>query len=117
MLLKMTRCDVGKKTGDHTLGHVMDPEVRVVTLMKKVDGWDRVRLRSPVLAGMPERMLPLTEESARTIVATLLEERRVNFGVRISSSLNMSREGGKVQPTFKYAVLRASNADRVGDVS
>ncbi len=47
---------------------------------------------------------------------TLVEELHTNFGVRVSISIGISREGDKVQPTFKYAVIGASNADRVGDI-
>ncbi len=114
VLLKRTRCEVVKKIGEHAKGHVANPEVRVDTLLKKVDGWDRVRVKSAVWENMPERMLPLSEEEERMIVETLVEELRVNFGVRVSNSLIMTREGGNVQPTFKYAVIGGSTADRVG---
>ncbi len=116
ILLKKTRCEVVKKIGEHALGYVKDPEVRVDTLLKKVDGYERVRVWSAVWRNMPERMLPLSEEGERMIVETLVDELRTNFGVRVSSQLGMLREGGKVQPTFKYVVIGASNADRVGDI-
>jgi hypothetical protein len=102
------------RIGEHALGYVKDPEVRVDTLLKKVDGYEGVRVRSVVWSNMPERMLPLTEAGERTLVETLVEELHTNFGVRVSSSIGMTREGGKVQPMFKYAVIGASNADRVG---
>ncbi len=116
ILLKKTRCEVVKKIGEHALGFVKDPEVRVDTLLKKVDGYKRVRVRSAVWRNMPERMLPLSEEGERMIVETLVEELRTNFGVRVSSQLGMVREGGKAQPTHKYVVIGASNADRVADI-
>ncbi len=85
------------RIGQHALGYVYVPEVRVNTLLQ-VDGYERVGVRSAVWSNIPERMLPLTEAGERTIVETL-EELHTNFGVRVSSSIGMAREGGKVQPT------------------
>ncbi len=98
------------RIGEHALGCVKDPEVRVDTLLKKVDGYELVRVRSAVWSNMPERMLPLTEAGERTLVETLVEVLHTNFGVRVSSSIGMAREGGKVQPMFKYAMIGASVA-------
>jgi hypothetical protein len=81
------------RIGEHALGYVKDPELRVDTLLKKVDGYEHVRVRSVVWSNIPERMLPLTEAGERTIVETLVEELRTNFGVRVSSSIGMAREG------------------------
>jgi hypothetical protein len=72
---------------------VKDPEVRVDTLLTKVDEYECVWVRSAVWSNMPERMLPLTEAGERTIVETLVEELRTNFGVRVISSIGMAREG------------------------
>ncbi len=47
---------------------------------------------------------------------TLVEELHTKFGVRVCISIGMAREGDKVQPTFKYAVIGDSNSDRVGDI-
>ncbi len=116
VLLKRTRSELVKQIGEHAAGHVKDPEVTVNTLLKKVDGYDMVRIISVVWSNMQEKMRPLSEEGERRIVTTLVDELRINFGVRVSQSLDMAREGGKVQPEYKYAVLGASNADRVGDV-
>jgi hypothetical protein len=73
-------------------------------------------VRSAVWENMPERMLPLTVEGEKVIVGTLLEELGKNFGVKVGGKLEMERGEGKDKPVFKYAVLGASNADRVGDV-
>jgi hypothetical protein len=34
----------------------------------------------------------------------------------VSKNLDLAREGGRVQPEYKYVVIGASNADRVGDI-
>ena len=65
---------------------------------------------------MPERMLPLTVEGEQVILVTLTGELRRNFGVKVSGRLEMERGEGKEKPVYRYAVLGASNADRIGDV-
>jgi hypothetical protein len=65
---------------------------------------------------MPARMKLLSQEGEKAIVDTLVEELRYNFGVRVSSKLQLSREGRDGKPVTKYAVMGRSNADRVGDV-
>jgi hypothetical protein len=72
---------------------VTNPEERVDLLLKKVDGYERVRVRSAVWEDMPERMLPLTVEGEQVILGTLTEELRRNFGVKVSGRLEMKREG------------------------
>ncbi len=46
------------------------------------------------------------------IINTLVEEIRTIFGVRVSRNLDLAREGGRVQPEYKYVIIGASNADR-----
>jgi hypothetical protein len=65
---------------------------------------------------MPEKMRPLSEEGEAKIINTLVEEVRTNFGVRVIRNLDLAREGGRVQPEYKYVIIGASNADRVGDI-
>jgi hypothetical protein len=116
VLLKRTRGELVKTIGEHAAGHVKDPEVTVNTLLKKVDGYDRVRVRSVVWNNMPEKMRLLSVEGEARIINTLVEEVRTNFGVRVSRNLDLAREGGRVQPEYKYVIIGASNADRVGDI-
>jgi hypothetical protein len=116
VLLMRTRSEVVRMIGKHSKGTVTNPEEKVDLLLKKVDGYERVRVRSAVWEDMPERMLPLTVEGEQIILGTLTEELRRNFGVKVSGRLEMERGEGKEKPVYKYAVLGASNADRLGDV-
>jgi hypothetical protein len=94
---------------------VREPEEKVDTLLREVDGWKKMRVRSVAWANMPERMKPLSEEGEKVVLDQLREELRQNFGVRVSGSLDHSRVGDVVKPVYKYAVLGGSNADRLGD--
>jgi hypothetical protein len=115
VLLKRTRGEVVNLIGEHRVGVVKDPEEIVETLLREVEGWKKMRVRSVGWENMPERMKPLSEEGERSVLDHLMDELRVNFGVRVSGSLDYSREGGAVQTVYKYAVLGGSNADRLGD--
>jgi hypothetical protein len=66
VLLMRTRSEVVKMIGKHGKGTVANPEERVDTLLKKVDGYDRVRVSSAVWEDMPERMMPLSIEGEKT---------------------------------------------------
>jgi hypothetical protein len=116
VLLLKTRSAVVQLIAKHAKGVVTDPEEKVDTLLKKVGGYERVRVRSIIWHNMPERMKPLSQEGEKIIVDTLVEELRQNFGVRVSSRLILSREGGEGRPVTKYVVMGGSNADRVGDM-
>jgi hypothetical protein len=116
VLLLKTRSEVVQLIAKHGKGVVKDPEEKVDTLLKKVGGYERVRVRSVIWQNMPARMKPLSQEGEKAIVDTLVEELRYNFGVRVSSKLQLSREGRDGKPVTKYAVMGRSNADRVGDV-
>ena len=107
---------VAQTIAQHGKGVVKNPEEKVDCLLKKVGGYDKVRVRSAVWKNMPERMLPITSTGEQNICDTLVLELRTNFGVRVSSKLQYSREGGREVPVYKYAVIGGSNADRVGDV-
>jgi hypothetical protein len=116
VLLLKTRSEVVQLIAKHAKGVVKDPEEKVDTLLKKVGGYDRVRVRSVIWQNMPARMKPLSPEGEKAIVDTLVEELRYNFGVRVSGRLQLSREGGEGKPVIQYAVLGGSNADRIGEV-
>jgi hypothetical protein len=62
VLLMRTRSEVVRMIGKHGKGTVTNPEERIDLLLKKVDGYERVRVRSAVWENMPERMLQLTVE-------------------------------------------------------
>ncbi len=94
VLLKRTRGEVVNMIGEHRVGVVKDPEEIVETLLREVEGWKKMRVRSVGWANMPERMKPLSEEGERCVLDLLMDELRVNFGVRVSGSLDYSREGG-----------------------
>jgi hypothetical protein len=64
---------------------------------------------------MPERMKPLSEEGEKCVMFLLVDELHTNFGVRLSGSLDHSREGRMLQTVYKYAVLGGSNVHRLGD--
>ena len=100
----------------HGKGVVRNPEEKVDCLLKKVCGYEKVRVRSALWKNMPERMLPLTVEGEKVIIGSLLEELKTNFGVRTSKNIEFSREGTVERPVYKYAVIGGSNADRIGDV-
>jgi hypothetical protein len=53
-----------------------------------------MRVRSVAWANMPERMKPLSVEGEKCVMDLLVDELRVNFGVRLSGCLDHSREGG-----------------------
>ncbi len=116
VLLLKTRSEVVQLIAKHGKGVVKDPEEKVDTLLKKVGGYERVRVRSVIWQNMPARMKPLSQEGEKAIIDTLVEELGYNFGVRVSSKLQLSREGGDGKPVTKYTVMGGSNADRVGDV-
>jgi hypothetical protein len=84
-----TRREVVRMIGKHGNGTVTNPEEKVDLLLKKVDGYDRVRVRSAVWENMPERMLPLTVEGEQVILVTLTGELRRNFGVKVSGRLEI----------------------------
>jgi hypothetical protein len=115
VLLKKTRGEVVNKIGEHRVGGVKDPEEKVDTLLREVEGWKKMRVRSVAWSNMPERMKPLSEEGEKVVLDQLWMELRQNFGVRVSGNLDLSREGAVEKPVFKYAVLGGSNADRLGD--
>ncbi len=96
---------VVKKMGDHAVEKVRDPE-KVDTLLKEVEGWAKVRVRSTAWANMPARMSPLTINAEKEIVETMGGELKVKFGVRVSGNLLRSREKvGGVNHVFKYVTM------------
>jgi hypothetical protein len=94
VLLKKTRGEVVNKIGEHRVGVVREPEEKVDTLLREVEGWKKMRVRSLGWAGMPERMKPLSEEGEQAVLNQLWGELRQNFGIRVSGNLDYSREGG-----------------------
>jgi hypothetical protein len=116
VLLLKTRSEVVQLIAKQGKGEVKDPEEKVDTLLKKVGGYERVRVRSVIWKNMPARMKPLSPEGEKVIVDTLVEELCQNFGVRVSNRLMMSRDRGEGRPATKYVVMGGSNADRVGDM-
>ncbi len=94
---------------------VREPEEKVNTLLREVEGWKKMRVRSLGWANMPERMKPLSEEGEQAVLDQLWMELRQNFGIRVSGNLDYSRAGGEEKPVYKYAVLGGSSADRLGD--
>ncbi len=91
--------------GDHAVGKVRDPE-RVDTLLKEVEGWAKVRVRSTDRANMPDRMSPLTINDEKEIVETIGGELKVKFGVRVSGNLLSNRKKvGGVNHVFKYVTM------------
>jgi hypothetical protein len=115
VLLKRTRGEVVNKIGEHRVGLVREPEERLDTLLREVDGWKKMRVRSVAWANMPERMKPISVEGEKCVLDLLVDELRQNFSVRVSGCLDHSREGGVAQAVYKYAVLGGSNGERLGD--
>ncbi len=68
VLLKKTRVGVVNKIGEHRVGVVRDPEEKVDTLLREVEGWKKMRVRSLAWANMPERMKPLSEEGEKAVL-------------------------------------------------
>jgi hypothetical protein len=116
VLLKQTRSLVVRKIGEREVGKVTDPEEKVDLLLKEVEGYAKVRVRSIAWANMPERMSPLSMEDEVQIVKAMVSELRDNFGVRVSGNLIHIRDRieGLVK-VYKYGVLGASNAGKLGE--
>ncbi len=91
-----------------------NPEERADMLLKKVDGYDRMRVRSAVWENMPERMLPLTVEGEQIILGTLMEELRRNFGVKVSGKLEMERGEGKGRTSLSSSMRSWAPAMQTG---
>ncbi len=89
------------KTGEHRVGVVRDPEEKVDTLLREVEGWKKMRVLSLAWSNMPERMKPLSEEGEKAVLDQLWMELRQNFGVRVSGNLDHSREGVVEKPVYK----------------
>ncbi len=102
VLLLKTRSELVQLIAKHGKGVVKDPEEKVDMLLKKVGGYERVRVRSVIWQNMPARMRPLSPEGEKAIIETLVEDLRHNFGVRVSSRLLLSREGGEGKPATKF---------------
>jgi hypothetical protein len=108
VLLKRTRGEVVNKIGEHRVGVVKDPEEIVETLLREVEGWKKMRVRSVAWANMLERMKLLSEEGEKCVLDLLMDELRINFGVRVSRSLDYSREGGRCRPCTSMQCLEGA---------
>jgi hypothetical protein len=115
-LLRRTRETVKRYIAGLGIGKVKRPEENVHTLPKGVEDYEKVRLRMVGWSGMPARAAPLTEAGEGEIVGTLIEELRINFGVRVSESIDQDRSVTVVVQTTMYVMLGGSNCDRLGDV-
>jgi hypothetical protein len=101
VLLKRNRGEVVSKIGENRVGVVRELEEKVDTLLREVDGWKKIRIRSVAWANMLEKMKPLSEEGEKVVLDQLWEELRYNFGVRVSGNLDHSREGDVTKPVYK----------------
>jgi hypothetical protein len=116
VLLRKTREVVKKNIALLGIGKVKRPEENIHTLPKGVEDYEKVRLRMVGWSGMPARAAPLTEAGEGEIVEVLVEELRVNFGVRVSENIDQDRTVTVEVKTTGYVMLGGSNCGRLGDV-
>ncbi len=77
---------------------------------------DKIRYTSVGWANSPEYVAPLSEESEKIILTSLVLELRENFGVKISSNLNMSRNRTGVGSATRYLLVGGRNSGILGDM-
>ncbi len=76
---------------------------------------DTVRYTSVGWAHSPEYVAPMSEESKKAILTTLVAELKENFGVKVSSCLDMARDRSGGGTNLKYLTVGGSNSGRLGD--
>jgi hypothetical protein len=104
------------KLAEHGMGRVKKNAEEAYVVPKGVATKDKIRYTSVGWANSPEYVAPLSEDSEKIILTSLMLELRENFGVKISSNLNMSRNRTGGRNARRYLMVGGSNAGRLGDV-
>jgi hypothetical protein len=108
VLLKRTRERVLIEMERCSLGRVLAPEERMVTMPDAVEKYNKVPTALMGWKGMGEQVSPLPQEVEAEIVGTLREELEVNFGVEVTRNFDLRRNVEDAEAE-DYAVIGGSH--------